>query len=134
MDTSFTVIKTPECLGIQEEKKWIVEDYILDQGIKVYERYESLYQEITDHERAKSADITNPEVFRMIYMALYDLDKFREFVFDSNFLNYFEVEQGRIDTIRNDDIELLVFGFDWIKFGLLAADVYGKGRSGQRKA
>lgn len=117
-ETTFRMIKKPGCLGFEEEKVWTVEDWILDQGINVYEKFESFYQELTESERAKGLDITNPDVYHMIHLATYNLDKFRKFVFESNFLNYFEVEKGRIETIRNDDAELFVFGIDWIKFGL----------------
>ena len=88
------------------------------------QKYESLYQDITEHERTKDLEITNPDVFLMVQMALYDLDRFRKFVFESNFLNYFEVEKGRIETIKRDDAELLVFGIEWVKFGLLGQQTF----------
>ncbi|MBW1678877.1 MAG: YkgJ family cysteine cluster protein [Deltaproteobacteria bacterium] len=123
-ETTFTLLKKLDCLGFEEEKVWKVEDWVLSQGINIYEKHESLYQDITDHERAKDLDITNPDVFLMLQMALYDLDKFRKFVLESNFLNYFDVEQGRVETIRNDDTELLTFGIEWIKFGLLGQQTF----------
>ncbi|RLG22425.1 YkgJ family cysteine cluster protein [Methanosarcinales archaeon] len=120
----FTLIKKQGCLGFEQKKVWKIEDWIVNQGITIYEKYESLYQDITEHERTKDLEITNPDVFLMVQMALYDLDRFRKFVFESNFLNYFEVEKGRIETIKRDDAELLVFGIEWVKFGLLGQQTF----------
>jgi hypothetical protein len=51
---------------------------------------------------------------KMVYMAAYNLDTFRRFVFNSSFLSRFEVEQVRLEKVRADDTELLLLGFDWI--------------------
>jgi Fe-S-cluster containining protein len=123
-EPTFSLIKKPECLGFEEKKSWRVEDWIVDQGVSFYEKYEGLYQDITDHERVKDLDVTNPDISNMLLMALYDLDKFRKFVFESNFLKYFEVEEPRVETIKTDDVELLIFGVEWVKFGLLGQQTF----------
>ena len=45
----------------------------------------------------------------------YNIDKFRAFVFGSTFLQRFEVDAKTQEKIKNDDIELLNFGIDWLK-------------------
>jgi hypothetical protein len=61
----------------------------------------------------------------MVFMCLYNTDKFREFVFKSSFLDRFEVEEPeRIDLIRTDDLELLKFAMDWIKFGVFGEKLF----------
>jgi hypothetical protein len=57
-------------------------------------------------------------------MALYNLDRFREFVLKSTFLDRFEVEPIRIEKIKRDDVELLKFSFDWIKFGIFGQKLF----------
>ena len=54
----------------------------------------------------------------MVFMALYNIDKFREFIFESTFLDRFDVDPARIIKIQRSDEELLKFAFDWIKFGI----------------
>ena len=54
----------------------------------------------------------------MYYMALYDLDRFRRFVFESRFLDCFEVDEARIEAIRTEDEDLLEFAVDWLAFSL----------------
>jgi hypothetical protein len=60
----------------------------------------------------------------MVFMALYNIDKFRDFVFKSTFLDRFDVEKERIEKIQNSDVELLKFAVDWIKFGLFGQKLF----------
>ncbi|MFC1586540.1 YkgJ family cysteine cluster protein, partial [Fibrobacterota bacterium] len=54
----------------------------------------------------------------MYYLVCYNIDVFRRFVFESTFLKSFEVDSQVLERIKNDDIELLKFGFNWLKFSL----------------
>ncbi|MHC4109385.1 MAG: hypothetical protein ACYSTY_15010 [Planctomycetota bacterium] len=53
-------------------------------------------------------------------MACYDLDRFREFVFGSTFLQRFELEEEQVERMRDDDEELLRFAFRWLRYALFA--------------
>ena len=55
---------------------------------------------------------------QMFSMASYNLDKFREFIFKSKFFERFEVESGLKSKLASDDVELMKFAFDWLKFSL----------------
>jgi hypothetical protein len=54
----------------------------------------------------------------MYHMSLYDLDRFRSFVFDTRFLELFEVYEARIEALASDDEELLDFAIEWLSFSL----------------
>jgi hypothetical protein len=69
-----------------------------------------------------SQGIDNP-AFKMAFMACFNVDEFKKFVFESTFLSRFNVDQDRISQLRESDAELMKFGFDWIKFFLT-----GKGK------
>jgi len=60
----------------------------------------------------------SPEQIDMYYTACYDLDRFRRFVFDTRFLELFEIDEDRIDAMRNSDLELSEFAMQWLKFSL----------------
>jgi hypothetical protein len=51
---------------------------------------------------------------KMAYMASYNMDTFRRFVFDSSFLSRWHVPPERLETVRASDTALLLLGFDWI--------------------
>ncbi|MBW2564500.1 MAG: hypothetical protein JRE29_10800 [Deltaproteobacteria bacterium] len=48
-------------------------------------------------------------------MVSYNIDKFREFVFESSFLKRFDIDEKTLEKIKNDEIELLQFGVNWLK-------------------
>ena len=54
----------------------------------------------------------------MVYMAAYDLDRFRNFVLKGRFTEMFEFEDDLLERVRVDDTDLLKLGLDWIRFGL----------------
>jgi hypothetical protein len=51
-------------------------------------------------------------------MVCYDLDRFRTFVFESTFLNRFNVDEETIKLIDESDEELQKFGYKWLKLAL----------------
>lgn len=60
----------------------------------------------------------------MTFMALYNLDKFKDFIFKSTFLDRLDVEPERIEKNKESDEDLLIFAYDWIKFGLFGKKVF----------
>ena len=54
----------------------------------------------------------------MYYMALYDIDRFRRFVFETRFLKLFDVDEARVHALRTDDEELLELAVEWLAFSL----------------
>jgi Fe-S-cluster containining protein len=107
-----------KCKGLNEEQKLRVSDWLVDQGVPLYDQMNVLFEEITGPLRAQDLDIENPDIFKMIFMALYNLDRFRDFVFKSTFLDRFQIDPTKIEKVRRSDLELLKFSFDWIKFGI----------------
>ncbi len=53
---------------------------------------------------------------KMFFLASYNLDKFREFVFESSFLDRYEIDETLLDKIKDDEIALLKFGLKWLKW------------------
>ena len=54
----------------------------------------------------------------MAFMATYNMDRFRSFVFESSFLKRYRVKPKTIKRIQRDEAELLLLGFDWVRFFL----------------
>ncbi len=112
------IADSSRCKGLEENKNQRVSDWLVNQGIVPYDRMNTHFSEITNPLRAVQSEIENPDVGKMVFMALYNLDRFRAFVFESSFLNRFEVNEVTVEKIKRNDEELLKFGFDWIKFGV----------------
>jgi len=113
----FFLVAEEHCQGHKESKTWKVGQWMDDQGVKEYEEIGGLFKEILLHPYLKTTPL-DPARMEMFYMACYDLDKFRAFVFESRFLNRFKIEPEVIEAIKSDDIELLKFAFRWLRFAL----------------
>ncbi len=118
-DGTLRLIARPErCLGLNEATEWRIGDWLVDQGVVPYDEMNRLFTEITAPLAAQEPEIENPQIAKMVFMALYHLDRFRDFIFQSTFLDRLEVDPVRIEKIKRSDDELLKFAFDWIKFGI----------------
>lgn len=107
------------CYGLKEPKEWILEDWLEDQGFIAYDNMNIMFEQITNAESSWKDKVPHKSVIDMFYMTAYNIDKFRQFIFESRFLELFDVDPVTVNRIRSDDKELLRFGFKWLKFGLL---------------
>jgi hypothetical protein len=55
----------------------------------------------------------------MLYLASYDIDKFRKFVFESKLLDILEIDKEEVEKIKTDETALMKFGFKYLKYILM---------------
>jgi len=113
----YFLMDEPDCLGFKENREYTVESWLSDQGLNEYNEMGEFFKEISLHPYFEKNDLS-PEKMEMYFTACYNLDKFRRFIFASNFLKYFDVDNETIEKIKEDDIELMKFAFRWLKFSL----------------
>jgi Fe-S-cluster containining protein len=106
------------CKGFNENRKLTVAEWIEDQGIKEYNEMGEYFKEITMHSFFEDPNNLTPEKVEMFFMICYNIDKFRAFLFGSSFFDKFEVPDEVKAVIKDDDIELLKFGYQWLRFSL----------------
>lgn len=119
----FFMVSDAACLGRRESVRWTVEEWLLSQEIGPYEDMDRKFQIVTCNPRLLSVGLNDPKLQQMFWMASYDLDTFRRFVFESRFLQKFELEPETIELVRTDDVALLHLALRWLQFGLVCADV-----------
>ncbi len=117
-DEFFFLIEEPICKGYFENKRWSVEEWMVNQEVIDYSSMGELFKEVSLHEYFISGKQLNPAKLEMFYMVCYNIDKFREFVFESSFLKRFDIEEELVHKIKTNDVELLKFGFKWLRFSL----------------
>jgi Fe-S-cluster containining protein len=123
-DGTYSLIAdSSQCLGLKEEETNMISGWLKTQDIAPYEEMNEYLTSLTIQLQSQNMDIHNPQIQQMIVMALYNIDKFREFVFNSSFLDRFEIEPETLESIKINDTELLKFAYDWIKFGLFGKKV-----------
>lgn len=113
------LMKEDHCKGHYEPRRWTVRTWMEDQGTEPYDRMGEFYRDLTLHDKfVRDGLKLSPVQVEMFYMALYDLDRFRRFIFETSFLKRFEIQEERIAELEKDDEELLEFGFLWLRFAL----------------
>jgi Fe-S-cluster containining protein len=118
MEKFYFLHKEEVCQGFEEPKEWTVGDWLKDQGAEPYDELGELFKEISLHEHFLQGGTLEPQKLEMLHMVCYNVDKFRRFVFESTFLERFVIDQETVEKIRKDDVELLKFGFQWLKYTL----------------
>jgi uncharacterized protein len=113
----FFLMQEDHCMGHNEERTFSIEDWMDDQGVSEYEKVGKEFKELILHPYLEERPL-DPARMEMFYMACYDLDKFRKFVLESNFLDRFILEDKELEAIKSDDIELMRFAFRWLRFAL----------------
>ena len=112
------MIQEDMCKGHLEPKTWTLKKWMEDQGTVAMEEGNKPWMEIVAKLKAmKINDKQNHEISLFI-MASYDLDTFRQFVFESTFLERFDVDEKTVESIRSDEKDLFTFGMEWLQFAL----------------
>jgi Fe-S-cluster containining protein len=114
----YFLLKEDVCKGHHEPQEQTVRQWLDDQGLDEYDQWGEAFKELTLHEYFENGSVLSPEKMHMLYTACYDLDKFREFVFNSTLLQRFEVDEDFVEEMRYDDEALLRFAFLWLRFSL----------------
>lgn len=114
----YFLVKEELCHGHSAGKECAVRDWISQQGIESFDQMQTPFLEFMSHPGWEKPELLSDQMLAMYYMALYDLDRFRRFVFDTRFLEMFEVDEARAQAVATDDEELLEFAFDWLAFSL----------------
>ena len=105
------------CLGQHEDTEWTLADWAGDQESETYNKMTARWAEIRQLFQSDPWGAEGPRgpKARMAFMAAYNIDSFREFVFDSSFLKRYKVKATLVKKARRDDVALMKLGFAWIK-------------------
>lgn len=117
-DEFYFLMEESPCDGFGEPNEWTIRQWIEDQGIDEYNRMGELFKEIALHKGLRESKEIEPQKMEMFFLVCYNIDAFRRFVFNSRFLEMFDVDEETQERIRTDDIELYRFGLNWLKFSL----------------
>ena len=86
--SSYALVEEPHCLGHQEPRPISVADYRKEQGLRSLE---------------------------LFFMVCYDLDRFSQFVASEGFSDIYELPAEELKDILCDDVELMQFGFRFLR-------------------
>ena len=112
----FFFVHESHCLGFDEDTSWTVAQWRKDQGVDIHDEINADWTDLIVRKRSFPANIKLTEKAKqMFFMVSYDIDQYKKFVFESNFLKRFEVDSSTIEKIKQDEVELLKFGVKWLR-------------------
>jgi Fe-S-cluster containining protein len=115
----FFLVKEPHCKGHEEDKTWTIREWRVDQGVDLCDEMNREWLELVMRRKSFGFQATlSEQAKKMFFMVSTDLDKFRDFIFTSSFLDIYEIDQETLDKIKEDDIALLRFSYKYLASSL----------------
>ncbi len=111
----YFLIKEPHCLGHNEDKEWTIKEWLENQEADQYDEFNKEWKSILLRKNLPGRKVEDSKQFQ-IYLASYDMDMFKKYIFESKFLDVFDVDADTLEKIKTDEVELMQFGFKYIKF------------------
>jgi Fe-S-cluster containining protein len=114
-DVFCTLLDTPGCLGRREERSLNVQSWIEDQGLAPYLEVNDRFMAIAfQPQRDRKGDLSQAKL-QKVMVSCYNLDIFREFVFNTPFLDLFKVDPETREKVKEDNVVLLNLGIAYLK-------------------
>lgn len=111
----FFLMREEPCDGFKEARELSIREWIEDQEVAAYNEAGERFKQISLHPHFRRGGSLNPQQMDMFFTACYDLDRFRSFVFESTFLQRYQVEPELQEKLRAEDEALLDFGYRWLR-------------------
>ena len=115
----YFLIKERHCEGFEEKQEWTVAEWRKTQEIDVYDDKNKVWMDIILNKKMYSPDLEPDEKsLKMFFMGSYELDSFKNFVFESRFLEIFDVDDDEQELLKRDEVELMNFAHKWLQYAL----------------
>ena len=116
----YFVVREDHCLGHLEPRQQTIRTYRTEQGVDMYDEMNRDWRQIILKKRSCGPTIGKPSdrSFQLFFMCSYDLDSFREFLNSPSFGTVYDVSQNLMDALMADEVELMKFGFRFLKQAL----------------
>lgn len=114
----FFVVREDHCKGFNEKTRWKIGEWLQNQDMEEYNRVNDLLMELYVRNAQGSKVSLTEKHLKMFVMACYNLERFRDFILGSNFLQKFSLPDELVENLRESDAALLEFAFVWLKFAL----------------
>ena len=106
------------CQGQHEDQELTCDQWAEDQDAVLHNRMTARWASIKAlfHRNPWGPEGVNGPKGKMAFMAAYNIDRFRDFVFASSFLKRYRIKKALAKKLRASDRALLLFGFEWIQY------------------
>jgi Fe-S-cluster containining protein len=119
----YFMIRESHCLGFEADKEWTVDAWRKDQSVEPYDEINKGWMELMLRKKSYGFEYDfSEESRRMFFLVSSNVDRLKRFIFESSFLEKYDVQKELLEQIKNDEVALLQFGFDWLQSALFGAD------------
>ncbi|HQU17080.1 MAG: hypothetical protein B7Z66_13075 [Chromatiales bacterium 21-64-14] len=117
VDDLYFLVKEAHCHGHREPRTVTVQEYRHEQGVEIYDEMNRDWRDIILKKRSSGPTVGKPSErsIQLFHLASYDLDGFREFVFNAGFQEVFDLDSATQNSLRSDDESLLRFALRFLK-------------------
>jgi len=119
----FALIEEPHCKGFAKRTGQTVKEWLKGQDVDRHNKENDKLMELIALKNQILPGKLEGAQSDQFYLALYDIDAFREQIFEKIFLNKFSFTKDLLNKIKTDDGALLNFGIDWVKFMLFGIEM-----------
>lgn len=114
----YVLIKEDHCKGHQEKDEWSINEWRSDQQADYYDEINRDWMAIVLKVKTLGPVSFGEKSLHLFHMFTTDMDAFRKFVFESDFLKMYEIDEKMREEIRNDEEKLILFSQKWLRFTL----------------
>lgn len=114
----FALLREPHCQGFTDKGAISADAWVSQQGLKEYNAMNDRLMTLISLKNRLLPGPLEPHLAELFHLALYDLDSFRQAIFEQNLLAGIDVKAEILDKIKADDVELLKLGLKWVRFKL----------------
>ena len=114
---SYALVKEDHCKGHEVNRRITIADYRKEQGLDEYDELARGWRQLVLKKKSSGPTIGKPSLRsrQLFFMACYDIDRFREFVFADSFAKLFELKPEERESFATDDAALLQFAFRFLR-------------------
>jgi hypothetical protein len=110
----FFVVREDHCHGFAEDTDWTSATWLTDQGLEAYNAANDKLVKLLGRIKAKGRPLDQRQA-SMALLALYQPDRFQEFIRDMRLFERLEVTPERQAAIMADEEAALDFALDWLE-------------------
>jgi Fe-S-cluster containining protein len=110
------------CQGFATDVQWTVASWKTNQGFEEYEAGRREWLQILLRQGLKEPGRADARVQDLFATIAYDLDQFRRLIFESAFLQGYDVDDKTLEDLKKSDLALLKFGYRFLQAVLFPED------------
>jgi Fe-S-cluster containining protein len=111
----FMLLKEPHCFGFDEPGSQTVQQWINSQEVGIYNHFNDQLLEIIRLKNQLHPGPLDLKSRHLFFLALYDLDNFRNQFFDNRRFDKTDVDPHKLTVAETDNPALLEAGIAWVK-------------------